>query len=393
MAQLPSPSPPPTPTPPPDPSSEPSPEPSPEPEPAVITLQFAGDILLHSGLIQHAKTGDYAYDFKPFFEAVKPFIDGDLILCNMETPVDVYGGNKNLSTYPLFNAPYEILEGLRYAGFNHLIHANNHVFDKKIAGLEATLENFRRAGFSHTGTYADEEALRIPTVLNVKGIKVGVLAYTDSVNGLEPWVPADKLSFAVRRFISSDLSSLPRMTEDIAALREAGAEVVIVSLHWGAEYVDAPTETQRTIARGLCDAGADVIMGHHSHCVQPIERYIREDGAESLILYSLGNFFADQSGKDPPTLKTQYGMLVSLTVTKTPEGAIILGDCTVIPTLCGRVKGETSTLYTLLPLLNAEETAAPVTIYGSSSVTWGERAYEHVRKIVGDAFIRQAPPA
>ena len=366
------------------PSLLPSPEPPPEPEPTVITIQFAGDILLHDSTIENAKIGDGMYDFKPFFEVIKPWIGGDLALCNMETPVDVHGGNKNVIGYPRFNAPFEILEGLEYAGFNHLIHANNHVFDQKLAGLQATLANFARAGFSHTGTYADEESFNTPTMLDVQGIQIGVLAYTDAVNGLENLIPDSVRPFAVRRFSSNSLNSLPKMAEDIAALREAGAEFVIVSLHWGAEYVDKPTQTQQEIARGLAEAGADAVMGGHAHCVQPIEWHEREDGSKSLIMYSLGNFLSDQSRRNDPLHKTQYGMLVSLTVTKTPEGDVFLGDCTVLPTLCARNEEDR---YTLLPQPNPGDAAVAVSMFGETTADWGNRAYEHIQKIVGEGFL------
>lgn len=387
-------------------------EPSPEPEDTTVKIQFAGDILLHANPVKYAKTGEATYDFKPYLEAIKPYINGDLAICNMETPVDVNGGNTGLSGYPTFNAPYEILEALQYAGFNHLLTANNHSFDKGAPGLEATLENISKAGLSSTGTYADEEAFNTPTVLDVEGLKVGIVAYTYAVNGLESTVPKDRLPYLIRRFHDGSLNDLPRMTEDIATLREAGAELVIVALHWGAEYVDKPTQTQRDIAQGLCEAGADVILGGHSHCVQPMEWVEVEREGETvrcLVMYSLGNFLSDQLAMDVPKLKTQYGMLVSLNVKKTPKGVVTLEECSALPTLFYRERGtppEGGYNYSLLPLAGygaddeSEQSAAQLPqsdpdigggdtpLPSNDAWEWGREAYQHVLNIVGDEFVR-----
>jgi len=310
----------------------------------------------------------------------------------METPVDVLGGNQDITTFPLFNAPFEILEALQYAGFNHLIAANNHSFDRGFDGLVATAENFERVGLDFTGIYVDQEAFHIPTILDVKGIQVGIIAYTDSVNGLESLVPAEMRPYAVRRFRSHVVDDVPAMAADIANLRAAGAEVVIVSLHWGAEYVDAPTEMQRQIARGLVDAGADVIMGNHAHVIQPIEWHERENGSRSLIIYSLGNFLADQTRLSTPIERTQFGKLVSLQVIREPNGEIRLGVCEVLPTLCMRDRnGNTLGIVdgiSVMPLIDGE---LPDFVSSEDLRAWGRRAYEHVVRIVGEEFIVRAP--
>ena len=362
---------------------EPEEEYIPEPEPIHIRVQFAGDILLHGGL--GAGTGPGTFDYRPFMWAIRPHINGDLALVNMETPVDVNGGNQNISTWPRFNAPFEILEGLIYAGFNHLISANNHSFDMGFSGLQATLANFERAGITQTGMYTNEEDFNTPTIIDVEGIQVGVIAYTDSVNGLESLIPADIRPFAVRRFRSHIMDDVPYMAEDISRIREAGAELVIISLHWGAEYVNQPTNMQMQIARALVDAGADIIMGHHSHTPQPLEWHYREDGSRGLIIYSLGNFLADQIALNIPA--TQYGMLVTAYVTKTPQGEIVLGGATVLPTVFVRDSGRTlGSPYSILPVINGE---VPESVAGENLRAWGRRAYDHVRRIVGDEFMIQ----
>ena len=367
---------------------EPSPTPEPEPDPIEIRIQFAGDILLHRGPIDAARIGQNTYDFRPFLRDIRPFIDGDLALVNMETPVDVLGGNRDITTFPRFNAPFEILEALDYAGFNHLIAANNHSFDRGFDGLVATVENFERVGLAFTGMYVDEDAFHVPTILDVNGIQVGIIAYTDSVNGLESLVPAEMRPFAVRRFRSHVMDDVPAIAEDIAAIRAAGAEVVIVSLHWGAEYVDAPTEMQRQIARGLADLGADVIMGNHAHVIQPVEWHVRADGGRSFIIYSLGNFLADQTRLSTPIPRTQFGKLVSLQVIREPDGTIRLDAAEVLPTLCMRDRtGNTLGIrdgISVMPVIGGE---LPEFVTNADLRDWGRRAYAHVVRIAGEEFI------
>ena len=371
----------PTPAPTPSPTPVPTPTPTPKPDPIHIRIQFAGDILLHGGL--GAGTGPGTFDYRPFMWAIRPYIDGDLAIVNMETPVDVFGNNQGIATWPRFNAPFEILEGLIYAGFNHLISANNHSFDKGFAGLKATLANFERAGITQTGMYTNEEDFNTPTIIDVEGIQVGIIAYTDSVNGLESLVPADVRPFAVRRFRSHVPYDVPYMAIDIADIKEAGADLVIISLHWGAEYVNRPTNMQMQIARGLIDAGADIIMGHHSHTPQPLEWHYREDGSRGLIIYSLGNFLADQIALNIPA--TQYGMLVTAYVTKNPGGEVTIDAARVLPTVFVRDAGRTlGSPYSILPVINGE---VPDAVAGESLRAWGRRAYAHVLGIVGSEFI------
>lgn len=372
----------------------PQPEPTtayegePKAEQVAIRIQFAGDILLHQGPIEAARTSEHTFDFRPFLRDIKPFLAGDLSIANLETPIDVLGGNEDITAYPRFNAPFEILEALKDAGFNHLMTANNHAFDRGIDGLIATVAHLERIGLTHTGMNIDEEAFNTPTILDVNGIQVGMLAYTHSVNGLESLIPEEMRPFALRQFRSYTMGDVPMMAEDIINLREAGAQLIIVSLHWGEEYVDTPTQMQQLIASELSEAGADVIMGHHPHVIQPIEWYYRSDGSRSLIIYSLGNFLADQTRLVTPIERTQYGMLVNLDIVKEHSGEIRLVMAEVLPTLCmrdfdGTVLGAVD-FVSVLPIFDGE---LPAFITDNEVRTWGRSAYEHVVNIVGEQFI------
>ena len=366
----------------PDTPEPPAPSVLPSPElPPSARIQFAGDILLHSGPVKTAKTGENTYDFRPFFEEIAPYIDGDLAICNIETPIDVKGGNKDLTSYPMFNAPREILSALRGAGFDTAINANNHSFDKGFDGLVATRANLEAAGFKFTGTYETREQRDTYLILDVNGIKVGLIAYTDALNGLDTYIPESKRAFAIRKFSSASTKDVPRMLEDMDSCRDAGAELIILALHWGAEYKDDPNDTQKEIARQLCAGGADILMGNHSHCVQPIVWLPgREEDHESLCVYSMGNFFADQIGLNPPVPKTQYSMIMTAVITKDADGDAFVESAEYLPTYTYRYPNKDG--YSIVPAANY---AASESLVSQTDRNNCQKAYDHVAKIVGDA--------
>ena len=394
-----------------DPIIEEEPEPEPDPEPIYegtrIRLQFAGDVFIHRGPMEVARTGENTFDFQPFLTHIRPFIDGDLSIANMEVPVDAHGNNAGLAGFPLFNSPFEILPALIYAGFDHLITANNHSFDIGWQGLLNTVANMERAGIPQTGMNINQAAHDTHTIVDVNGIQVGILSYTDSVNGLETLVPDVHRQYAVRRFRSHTLDDVPRIIQEMEVIRAEGAEVVVVALHWGPEYTDAPQPMQRLIAEALAEGGADVIMGKHSHTVQPVRWHEREDGNRTLIMYSLGNFLADQTRLFPNATspndflyrgwnsgggtnfagRTQFGMLVSLDIFRNPEGKIVLETADVLPTICLRdIRGNTfgQDGVTILPLIGGE---IPDFVTDEELREWGRVAYEHVTNIVDRQFI------
>ena len=357
-----------------------------------VKIQMAGDILLHTTITGSAQTGENTYQFTQFFDTIKPYFDGDLKICNMESPVDVKGGNQQITSYPTFNVPHEILEGLKYIGFNTLNTANNHAFDKGFSGLTATRQNILAAGFQMTGTNENQEQYDEYLIQEFHGIKIGIISYSDSDNGIS--IPEQHRGYAMRKFSSNNTDDVPAMIEDIKRCKEAGAEFVIMSLHWGAEYVDSPTTQQKQIARMLVDGGADIIMGSHSHCVQPIEkRKTTIDGVEkeALIIYSMGNFFADQIALDRP--KTQDSMVVNVTIARNPETKRVeIISSNYMPTITFRYRDPDMTVfksstpkrnYQILPLgKSAQE--RPFYCKTDSEYTAIKTAWERVQKVVGN---------
>lgn len=307
-----------------------------EPKETSATIMMAGDYLIHSLVYQTARVGETkTYDFSPFFQAFGDVFTADLNIMNMEVPVDAYGDNKKLSSYPRFNCPLEGAQAAKEMGVQLCITCNNHCCDQFWEGMLKSRENLRNMGFDTVGTYASPEENAQPYIRDVNGIKVGVVAFTESTNGLNF---AKHDDYAINRL---HMKSPEEVLERAEQLREAGAEYVIAVLHWGTEYTLKPSGIQVEFAHALCDGGVDLIMGSHPHFVQPIELYTaaRADGSEKkcLVIYSLGNFFADH-GRSNHYL--HEGMVTAVKLRRGEDGDVTLEDSFYVPTVVYRARDE-----------------------------------------------------
>ncbi|WP_232376617.1 CapA family protein [Amycolatopsis aidingensis] len=246
-----------------------------------FTVLATGDVLIHPALTEQAERDAEAgleRDYRPLFEGVRPVVSAaDLAICHLEVPLAEDGGD--FSGYPSFNAPPELADALADTGYDSCSTASNHTLDQGEDGVRRTLDTLDDAGIQHTGSARTEQEADTPLVLDVNGVKVGQVSFTFGFNGYElpdgkPWM-ANRL----------DAEAVIAQAE---ATRAAGAEVVIASLHWGTEYQHDPTAQQRRLAERLLGADSiDLILGHHAHVVQPIERI---DG--EWVAYGLGNHVA-----------------------------------------------------------------------------------------------------
>ncbi len=247
-------------------------------------LAFAGDVLAHRGVVRQAAANSATpgeYDFAPMFDLVADRLQGaDLAVCHLETPLSP--DNTDLSGHPTFNVPGDLAAGLKTAGFDACTTASNHSLDRRFEGLVNTIDVLEAAGLEHTGTWRTAEEASTPLLLDAAGITIGQLSYTYGLNGFR--VPADQPWSVVG--IDPE-----RILADVDRARDSGAEFVVVSLHWGVEYRHEPSDDQRDVALALAAAGTiDVIVGHHAHVVQPVERV-----GDTLVLFGLGNFLSNQS--------------------------------------------------------------------------------------------------
>ncbi|TQR31891.1 capsule biosynthesis protein capA [Campylobacter sp. MIT 99-7217] len=273
-----------------------------------LSLIMTGDALLHSRVYKDAKIskdGRVSYDFSPMLRFLKPLIkEHDLAFYNQES---VLGGKElGLSTYPNFNSPQEFGLNMLELGFNLVSLANNHSFDRKEEALLSSLRFWQKTNAVFAGVNKNLRESRKNKIYTKNGIKYAFLAYTYGLNSYE--LPKEQ-AFLI------NIYSKERLKQDIQALRSE-VDLLIVSMHWGKEYVFTPTKEQKDLAFFLAEQGVDIVIGTHPHVLQPIEMI-----NDTLVVYSLGNFLSSQIG-----LERRIGALVSLKITKKPQEKIKMSD-------------------------------------------------------------------
>ena len=281
------------------------------------TIAVTGDILLHMPVTARAaqyasERGEGVRDFRPMFDAIRPLLSGaDLALCHLETPLSPDG--QNLRGNPVFSSAPEIAPAIADAGFDGCSTASNHSYDTGESGVRATLDHLDFAGVRHRGTARTEADRGDPTIYDLGGLRVAHLAYTSFLNGAhpnDPWM-VDLV----------DRDRIPQVAADAAAARAAGADFVIVSVHWGNEFVRAPSGSQVDLANALTAIPeVDVVVGHHAHVVQPIER---RNG--KWVVFGLGNLLSNQHAGPCCPVDSQDGVVVRFTVDVGSDGSKVVG--------------------------------------------------------------------
>lgn len=269
-----------------------------------FTLTAVGDILLH-GRVYGGLKKKSGYDFENQLKNVSDLLGKtDITIGNLES---IIAGNEiGLSSFPKFNAPVEIGYALKDLGFDIVTIANNHVLDRGVEGLLKSIQNLKRIGLEYDGAYESQEDKDRLRIKKVNGLKVCFLSYTKGTNGIK--IPDDK-PYLVN---SLKKTSVLKVTKEIRRIKnEKLADVVIVNIHFGEEYHLNPSSRQKEIAASLADAGADVILGHHPHVLQPPEWIENSRGSKTFVAYSLGNFFSGQNG-----LHRQIGAVLTLEISK-----------------------------------------------------------------------------
>ena len=270
-----------------------------------------GDLLYHDIIYISAKKSDGTYDFHENFEYVKPWLkQADLVIGDFEGTV-----NKDhyLAGYPLFNAPGEVMDAIKDAGYQVLDLAHNHILDSQIEGVVSTADAIEKAGMTPVGVYTHESRDKAPLLIKeVNGIKVAILAYSYGFNGIEQSISQEDYN----RYLS-DLDEDKMKSEIERAEKEA--DITIIMPQMGVEYQIEPTEEQKKLYHKMIDWGADIIFGGHPHVVEPAET-VEKDGDKKLIIYSMGNFISNQrieTMQDVENAKwTERGVLMDVTIKK-----------------------------------------------------------------------------
>ena len=266
-----------------------------------------GDILIHDALYYTAKKEDGSYDFNPFFEYVKPWIEGaDLAIGDFEGTIS---DRSPLGGYPLFNAPVQIADTMKEVGYDVVDLAHNHILDTGLYGLKYTDKVFKDRGLDTVGVHADRKRSEDKILIKeVNGIKIAILAYAYGYNGMDANLTAED-----RTNHLSDLDE-EKMKEEIQRA-ENEADVTVVMPQMGVEYKLEPTEEQKALYRKMIEWGADVVFGGHPHVIEPAET-VEKDGDKKFIIYSMGNFVSNQRMERMENKWPERGLLMDVTFEK-----------------------------------------------------------------------------
>ncbi|MBW5485638.1 CapA family protein [Streptomyces bambusae] len=235
-----------------------------------FTLVATGDIIPYPSIIQRAAddAGGKGHDFRKILAGVKPLVSAaDVAMCHHEIPYGAPGGP--YTGYPTFKAPHDLADALKDAGYESCSTASNHTLDAGYDGLTRTLDHLDRVGIKHVGSARNAEEAKAPALVTAGGAKIAQLSYTYGTNGIplpqgKPW--------------AVNLIDKDRIIADARAARKAGANVVVLSVHWGTEWQTAPDQQQRDLAQALTASKTDglpdidLIIGTHNHVPQPYEK-------------------------------------------------------------------------------------------------------------------------
>lgn len=344
----------------------------PEPaEPLEFTVVGGGDMLIHMPVADNAWAGDH-WDFTGQMEPIKAYLDNaDIALCNMEVPL-VQDGQQP-SGYPMFAAPQDLAADMAAVGWDGCSTSTNHSLDQGYAGVVKTLDLFDEAGLGHVGTARGEAEAAAPQIYVVEGedqeVTVAHISSAHNLNGIP--MPEDA-PWAVQ-MIDAD-----RLIKEAKEAREAGADVVIVSLHCcEVEYSTTPEEEQVFLGEALAQSGeVDLVLSHHAHVPKTID--LLEGGPNGngmWVAYGLGNFISNQS-TECCIEETSSGLLAYFTFLKDEDEQPKIVDASWQVVTVDRPGG-----HLVYPLY---ETGAE-----GSSISWEEANRRHA----GIAAILEGSPA
>ncbi|MFQ7608182.1 CapA family protein [Blautia marasmi] len=291
-----------------------------EQEENIIDFLAVGDNIAHLGMRESGMTesGDWNYD--AIYQPVKEDVEAaDLALVTQET---VFVENReDISGYPSFGTPPEFGDALVHTGFDVVAHATNHILDKGTDSIEYTMKWWKEnhADTRILGIHESQADADNMTVIQCKALKLAMLDYTYGLNDIPL---AEDKSYMI------DVFNEEKARADIKKAREA-ADVVIVVMHVGDEYVQDVDDQTRQWVNLFLEEDVDIVIGSHPHVIRTMETLTGEDGHKMLVYYSLGNFTSTQN--DLPSL---LGAMAKITIKKDVKtGAIQIPEHEFIPLL------------------------------------------------------------
>lgn len=290
----------------------------------VIHLRAAGDLNITNSVVEAglAATG---YDFTRAFMDVAPVLAGaDLTVMNLEGGIcgDPYGSARA-------SAPREILQGLRSAGVDLVQTANSYSIFNGLIGMSSTLRALEEAGLQGVGAFATDSDYRKSggyTIVETQGVKVAFVAFTKGLGGMGMPAGSENLVNLLYEDYDSTYRTIAKdsINKTLDRVNAQKPDIVVALLHWGSEYNNVISDSQKNIVSLLQKKGVDVILGTHSHLVQQVE-YDPLTG--NFVAYSLGDFFGDgvRGGSN-------YSIILDLEITKdTDTGSTRVTDWSYTP--------------------------------------------------------------
>ncbi len=261
-----------------------------------LVLVFAGDVMGHVPQHQAAyNSKTKQYNFESCFEHVKSYIaEADYAFVNLEVTL----AGRPYTGYPNFSSPDALLDATKYAGFDAILTANNHVADRGKAGLERTIKTIINRKLPFAGSYLSKEQRDsvYPIIIQRKGLKIAILNATYGTN-MNPVYNPNVVNMLDSTEILSDINTAKRHKVDL----------IIAVLHWGTEYELVANQQQKDFANFLKENGVNMIIGSHPHVVQNAE-YL---DSTVPVVYSLGNFISNQR-----KINTNGGILLKVEISK-----------------------------------------------------------------------------
>ena len=279
-----------------------------------IHIKAAGDLNVTDSVV-NAGVAIGGFDFGPVFKDVAGVLsDADLTVMNFEG--NIYGEPYGTQTT---SAPIELIRSLRTCGVDLLQMANSCVINNGLNGMTATLNAIRSAGIEPLGAYASASELRNSkgyTITDVQGIKIAFVAFTKGLGGRGMPAGNEDLVNLLYKDYSTEYKEIDkdRISTILKNVEAEKPDLTVAMLHWGSEYNDDISKTQKSIVALMQKQGVDVILGSHPHTLQPV---VFDDMAGTLVAYSLGDFFgeADRGA-------TNYSIILDIEVTKDANAGI-----------------------------------------------------------------------
>ena len=333
-----------------------------------ISINLVGDLMCHLPQTNNAKLSDGTFDFNPSFEYIKPYLqDADITIGNLETTFA--GTSQPYAGYPAFNSPDEYCTAIKNAGFDFLVTANNHSMDTREAGLLRTIEVIKKHKLGYAGTYLNQRDHDSIRILNIKGIKLGILNYTYGTNGS---YPSSDHKYMLNVIDSSGIVSAVKLA------KSNGAEIVLVFYHMGVENITEPTQAQKDAVRFALQAGAALVIGAHPHVIGPTRKlYSDAINDTAFVAYSLGNFLSNQYWR-----YTDAGVILKLVVQKNhTKNKVFFKEASFTPTWVYRGDGAKK-MHILFPAQWATDSTKLPTFITKSHQQKMQEAFEDTKQMM-----------